>query len=202
MALTYKDFLKKEVDLAPLGIERRGNHVAYFCTPKGADIFGSAGVDGIHFCFIKGFGETVFAVSPQNDIGNYVHPIARNFEDLLSLLVSISDIAAVEQAWMWDKEGLDKFLQENPPTKVQEQTIWKLQHELAIPFMQEPFDYIKELQAGFDYSEIKYTDEYYDVVGEKPLKPLKRKMTKKMNSEADFVSTVSIDSLAKRTKNS
>ncbi len=171
MALTYKEFLKKEVDLAPLGIERRGNHVAYFCTPKGADIFGSAGVDGIHFCFIKGFGEMVFAISPENDIGNYVHPIARSFEDLLSLLVSTGDVAAAEQTWMWDKERFYKFLQENLPTKEQEQTMWKLQHDLAIPFMEEPFDYIKELQAEFDYSKIKFTAEYYDVVGDEPVAP-------------------------------
>ncbi len=168
MTLTYKEFLKKEVDLAPLGIERRGNHGTYFCTPKGADIFGSAGVDGIHFCFIKSFGEMVFAVSPENDIGNYIHPIARNFEDLLSLLVSTSNIAAIEQAWMWNKERFYKFLQENSTTKEQEQVMWKLRHDLAIPFTEEPFDYIKELQSEFDYSKIKFTAEYYDVVGDSP----------------------------------
>ncbi len=168
MALTYKEFLKKGIDLAPLGIECRGNYAAYFCTPRGADIFGSAGVDGIHFCFIKGFGEMVFAISPENDIGNYVHPIARNFEDLLSLLVSTGDIAAAEQTWMWNRERFYQFLQENPPTKEQEQTMWKLQNDLAISFMEEPFDYIKELQAEFDYSKIKFTAEYYDVVGDEP----------------------------------
>ncbi len=175
MALAYKDFLKKEVDLAPLGIERRGNHVAYFCTPKGADIFGSAGVDGIHFCFIKGFGEMVFAISPENDIGNYVHPIAKNFEDLLSLLVSTGDIAAAEQTWMWDKKAFYQFLQDNLPTDEQEKVILKLERELSIPFMEEPYDYIKELQAEFDYSKIEFTAEYYDVVGDEPVHPEKTK---------------------------
>ncbi len=175
MPLTYKEFLKNEVDLAPLGIERRGNHVAYFCTPKGADIFGSAGVDGIHFCFIKGFGEMVFAISPENDIGNYVHPIARNFEDLLSLLVSTGDIAAAEQTWMWNKKAFYRFLQDNLPTNEQEQIMLKLERELSIPFMEEPFDYIKKLQSEFDYSKIEFTDEYYDVVGDETEAPTKPK---------------------------
>ncbi len=168
MAFTYKTFMKKGIDLAPLGIERGGDHVAYFCTPKGADIFGSAGVDGIHFCFIKGFGEMVFAISPMNCPGEYVHPIARSFEDLLSLLVSTSHIAAIEQAWMWDEKGFEQFLLDNPTTNEQEKVMWDLQYEYLIPRMEDPFDYIKKLQAEFDYSKIKFTAEYYDVIGEDP----------------------------------
>ncbi len=166
MSLTYKEFLKKKIELISLGIERTGNFVEYFCTPKGAGIIGSAGVDGIHFCFIKGFGEMVFAVSPCNSIGEFVHPIARTFEDLLSLLVSCSNVAALEQAWQWDKEMFHKFLQENSPTKEQEQTMRTLEQELSVPFMEEPFEYIKELQREFDYSKIKFSAEYYDTVGD------------------------------------
>lgn len=77
-------------------MERRTENTAYFCTPKGAAIIGWAGVDGIHYCFVDGFGETVFAVSPMN-VGDYVHPVARNFEDLLRLLLSCVDMAALEQ---------------------------------------------------------------------------------------------------------
>ncbi len=175
MSLTYKEFLKKKVNLTPLGIELRGNHTAYFCTPIGAEIIGSAGVDGIHFCFIKGFGETVFSVSPCNDIGSYVHPIARTFEELLSLLVSTSHIAAIEQAWMWDKKAFYRFLQENLPTDEQNQTMLKLEREFSIPFIDEPFDYIKKLQSEFDYSEIRFTAEYYDTVGDEPEAPSKQK---------------------------
>ncbi len=189
MALTYKDFFQNKIDLAPLGIECIADRVTYFCTPKGAEIFGSTGVDGIHFCFIKGFGEMVFAVSPCNDVGNHVHPIARNFEHLLSLLVSIGNIAAAEQAWMWDEENFNVFLQENPPTEEQVQTVQMLQTHFAVTTMERPFDYIKKLQAEFDYTNVKFTDEYYDVIGEKPLKPTRRKGAKKAIPEADFVST-------------
>lgn len=166
MSLTYKEFPEKGIDLAPLGVILDENFGEYFCTPKGAFVIGSSGVDGIHFCFIQGFGETVFAISPMNGIGEYVHPIARNFEDLLSLLVSCGDIAAVEQAWCWSKEDFYAFLQANPTTKEQEQIMCLLEHDLSVPFIEEPYDYIRKLQREFDYSQIRFTEEYYDVVGD------------------------------------
>ena len=61
MAYGYQGFLKKKIDLAPLGVERGADRAGYFCTPQGASIIGWAGVDGIHYCFIRGFGEMVFA---------------------------------------------------------------------------------------------------------------------------------------------
>ena len=55
--LTYRQFLKTDVDLSPLGVMRvDAPFEPYFCTPKGARVFGRSGVDGIHFCFVRGFG--------------------------------------------------------------------------------------------------------------------------------------------------
>ena len=53
----YQKFLKSGLDLVALGVERRADNAPYFCTPKGAIILGWAGVDGVHFCFIRGFGK-------------------------------------------------------------------------------------------------------------------------------------------------
>ena len=60
MALTYQTFLKKGINLAPLGWETEGAFIPYFCTPRGAKVLGWAGVDGIHYCTIRGFGEMIF----------------------------------------------------------------------------------------------------------------------------------------------
>ncbi|MEF9971038.1 MAG: hypothetical protein RR731_01860, partial [Oscillospiraceae bacterium] len=62
MSSFYQKFLRKHISLAPLGVEQNSDYTAYFCTPKGASIIGWAGVDGIHYCFIRGFGDMVFAV--------------------------------------------------------------------------------------------------------------------------------------------
>lgn len=57
MEWTYRNFTKKSIDLAPLGFEKGAGDETYFCTPKGAKIIGWAGVDGIHYCLIRGFSQ-------------------------------------------------------------------------------------------------------------------------------------------------
>ena len=52
MDKVFQKFLRSGIDLSPVGVERREDNNPYFCTPKGASIFGWAGVDGIHFCLI------------------------------------------------------------------------------------------------------------------------------------------------------
>ena len=114
----YQKFKELKINLSAIGLEQSDSPVTYFCTPKGAKVIGWAGVDGIHYCTIRGFGDTIFAVSPMNLPGDYVHPIARNFEELLGLLMSCGSMAAIEQAHMWDKAQFDEYLKENLPTRL------------------------------------------------------------------------------------
>lgn len=162
MAESYRRFLKRNIDLAPLGVEQRADSDPYFCTPKGASVIGWAGVDGIHYCFIRGFGEMVFAVSPANTAPDYVHPLAENFDDFLSLLSACGDAAALEQAWMWEKDQFDTFLRENPPTQPQKAVLAEIADKMKVTAMENPWQYVKGLQASFDYSKIKYTEDFYD----------------------------------------
>ena len=120
MDKVFQKFLRSGIDLSPVGVECREDNSPYFCTPKGASIFGWAGADGIHFCFVRGFGSMVFSVSPMNSAPDFVHPLANDFEDFLRLLLACSDSAALEQAWMWDKAQFEAFLQDNPPTQDQQ----------------------------------------------------------------------------------
>lgn len=99
----YQRFLKLDLDTSSLGLNRSEANQSYFCTPKGANILGWAGADGIHYCFVRGFGETVFAVSPANLPGDYVHPIAGSFEDLLRLLLACGTMDALEQIHGWSE---------------------------------------------------------------------------------------------------
>lgn len=161
---TFQKFLRTSIDLAPIGIERRKDNTPYFCTPKGASIFGWAGVDGIHFCFIRGFGGMVFAVSPENIAPYYVHPLAKDFLDFLRLLLACGDVAALEQAWMWDEAQFEAFLRDNPPTQEQQQTLSELAVNMKLTPMERPWEYIKSVQSSFDDSKIRYTEEYYDTV--------------------------------------
>ena len=171
MDKTFEKFLRREIDLAAVGAGRRTDNSPYFCTPKGASIFGWAGVDGIHFCFIRGFGGTVFAVSPMNTPPHFVHPLARSFEDFLRLLLACGDTAALEQAWMWDEAQFDDFLREYPPTPEQREVLSQIAKRLGLTPMERPWAYIREVQSSFDYGKIKYTEDYYDLVPEPAPQP-------------------------------
>ena len=171
MVTIYEKYLKLNINSSHIGLEYGVSKNNYFCTPKGASIIGWAGVDGIHFCFMRGYGEMVFAVSPMNIHGNYVHPLALNFKDFLRLLLACGHTAALEQVWRWDQAQFNGFLRGNVPTAEQLVALDIIQEKLSLTPMDRPFTYIKDLQAGFDYSRIKYTEDYDDFVPAEPQMP-------------------------------
>ena len=160
----YQRFKKLNIDHSAIGLEQCDTYAPYFCTPKGAKVIGCADVDGIHYCFVKGFDEMVFAVSPANLPGEYVHPIARSFGDMLSLLLACGSMDAIEQAHMWDEATFDWYVKENQPGEAQAAAMAVIQEQLGIEPMEHPFAYIKELQKGFDYSQLKFPEEYYQLL--------------------------------------
>lgn len=162
MEKTLQKFINCGIDLTSVGFRRREDAAPYFCTPRGANIIGWAGVDGIHFCFIRGFGSMVFAVSPMNSMPDYVHPIARDFCDFLCLLLACGDTAALEQAWEWNQAQFDAYLQENKPTQEQREILSDAAAKMKLSAMEQPWAYLHTLQAAFDYSQIRYTENFYD----------------------------------------
>lgn len=158
---TYKRFQKIKIDFGCLGIQQLEHYENYYCTPENAIVIGSAGIDGIHYCTIPEFGEMIFAVSPMN-FGDCVHPIARNFEDLLRLLLSCADMAALEQCYAWDEEQYKAFLIDCPATVRQQEALDAICNEFGIEPMEDTFAYVKKLQAEFDLSKIPYTEDFYD----------------------------------------
>lgn len=157
----YQKFKNLNIRHSAIGLEQSDNDVTYYCTPKDAEIIGWAGVDGIHYCTIPEFGEMILAVSPMN-FGDCVHPIARSFEDLLRLLLSCADMAALEQCYAWDEEQFKAFLIDCPATKEQQSVLDTLQKEFSLEPIEDTFAYVKKLQAEFDLSQIPYTEDYYD----------------------------------------
>lgn len=160
--LTDRQFLKAQIDLEPLGLIMDGPFEAYFCTPKGARIFARSGVDGIHFCFVRGFGETVFVVSPMNGRENCVHPVAKSFRDFLRLLLALHDAAAIEQAWQWNAAQLEEFEQKHPSSDEQLAALDKLVFTFHLRPMAEPWKYIHTVQTGFDYGKLRFSEDYYE----------------------------------------
>lgn len=164
----YEKFKKLDIDFSQLSLEQSDIRSDYFCTPNGAEVIGWTGVDGIHCCFVKGFGEMVFTVSPMNTQGNYVKPVAHTFEDFLRLLLACGGVAAVEQAWMWNRGEFDAFLETYPPDAEQRTVLNALMDKLSLTPMDNPYGYIKEVQSSFDYGRLSFSEEYYELVFDEP----------------------------------
>ena len=166
--MTYTEFKKLKINTSPIGWEPPlKSEPACFCTPKGAKIIGRAGVDGIHYCTVRALGETIFAVSPMNLPGNYVHPIARNLEDFLRLLLACLDLNLIEQAWMWDEEQLTEQIEEVRNSEYFDSSpLDAIREKCGLEPMENPFEYLYRLQRSFNYGDIPFTKEYYETVEE------------------------------------
>ena len=165
---TYKAFCELNIDRTAIGLGKSENGVEYFCTPVGAEVIGYEGVDGIHYCFIPEFGDYVFAVNPMPAVDEYVYPLAKNFEDFLSIIITCNSTAAVEQIVGWDsKELFEDYIKSSDDTYYCErkEIFGYIKDELNIGLMYDPFEYVKELQEGFPYDKILFSDEFYDWTG-------------------------------------
>ena len=164
-------YLRSKLNLSHIGLQRGEKESNYFCTPVLSKVIGWAGVDGIHFCVSKNFGEIVFAVSPMNTPGNFVHPVARNFEDFLRLILACRDTALIEQCWFMDREVFDSFLEANPPTAEGQKCLDEIQKKYKLTPIEDPFGYMHKLQEEFNYDSIVYPPEYYELVEEPEERP-------------------------------
>ena len=171
MDRTYEKFLRLNISLSPLGIERRTDNEPYFCTPRGAEILGWAGIDGIHFCRVRGFGSRIFAVSPMNSAPDHIHLIAENFTQLLRLLLACGDAAALEQAWQWDAAQFDAFLADNPPDAARQAVLDAIRAGTGLTPLPEPWKCLHALNRSFDYGRLRYTEDF--APAEPPAPPVK-----------------------------
>ena len=162
----YEKYCQLNIDGRWINLEKTDNNIKYFCTPIGADIIGWEN-GGIHYCFIDGYGEMVFAANPETCADSYVYPLAKNFEDFLRLILVCGSTTAVEQIILWNKEQFDNFLHsENNPIVPEQRTVLdRIQAEFNLTPMANSFEYVKDVQTQFDDSKIKYSNEYYEILG-------------------------------------
>ena len=167
MNLLYEKYKNLKIDGSWIGLEA-GAQTPYFCTPIGAEIIGWD--NGIHYCFIKGFGDMVFCVNPETCCDYNVYPIARNFCDFLGLILATGNTNTLQQIIWWDKKRFEDFV--NSPEEQEYRVRPEVQGVLStirkgidITPIDTLFEYIKDLQSNFPYEQIPFTNEYYDTLG-------------------------------------
>ena len=167
MNLLYEKYKNLKIDGSWIGLEA-GAQTPYFCTPIGAEIIGWD--NGIHYCFIKGFGDMVFCVNPEPCCDYNAYPIARNFCDFLGLILATGNTNTLQQIIWWDKKRFEDFVNstEEQEYRVRPEVqgvLSTIRKGIDIAPIDTPFEYIKDLQSNFPYEQIPFTNEYYDTLG-------------------------------------
>jgi len=109
----------------------------------------------------------VFAVNPETCVDKHVYPLAMNFKDFLRLILACGSTTAVEQIIGWSKEQFEDFLHSDGNAMFPEQKVVldKIQSDLKLTPMENPYEYVKAVQELHDDSKIKFSNEYYDTLG-------------------------------------
>lgn len=145
----YQRYARLPIRFAALDLERGSEKSSYFCTPRGARVIGWAGVDGIHFCFVPGYGDAVFAVNPMAS-GDCVQCVSRSFEDFLSLVRSCGGSAAMEQARYWSREQFEAFLASDQTDDPARRDALAAIAGLGVEPMADPYGYLTAVRQEVD----------------------------------------------------
>lgn len=173
-----RDDLKRlralELDLEPIGLLELGQPIEpYFCTPVDGEPVGRVGCDGIHFVLLPG-EERVFCVDPaMGEPGTYVLPVAADFREFLSFVLYCRDANPLSQLWWLTEERFRALLEEDRGAVWPGSEAFFARKQAALERIARAFDLapadpyqrVKALQAAFDPAIVKFSDEYYDVLG-------------------------------------
>ena len=138
----------------------------YFCDPVDREDVGRLGCDGIHFILLPG-DERVFCVDPaMGEPGTYVLPVAEDFRQFLSFVLFCGGASPIAQIWWLSRSRFDALLTED------RRTAWP-ERDAALGAVSaafgleaaDPYEAVKELQAGFDPTCLRFSAEYYDILG-------------------------------------
>ncbi len=161
----YEKYCQLGIDGRWIGLEKSNMCVAYSCTPIDATVIGWE--NSIHYCFIRGYRDMVFAVNPESCVDKYVYPLAMNFKEFLRLILACGSTTAVEQIIGWSKAQFEEFLysENNVMLPEQKEVLNRIQAELKLIPKENPYEYVKSVQEQYGDCKIKFSNEYYDTLG-------------------------------------
>ena len=160
--MTYDEFKRSGIDLSPLGFMRGGEDGGYICDPVGARAIGWCGVDGIHFSTVSGC-DVVFAISPMNFYDHDVQPVAKDFDEFLSLLLTCRDTAAIEQAWLMDADAFADFVNGVEVTDDVKAALDALRRAGVVEMsVADAYAILRERAGSFNVKWLEFPPEYYE----------------------------------------
>ena len=161
----YEKYCRLDIDTKWIGLEKSDTEVTYFCTPVDAQIIGWENC--IHYCFLSGYHDMVFAVNPETCADQFVYPLARNFTDFLRLILSCGSTTAIEQIIGWNKDQFMHFVScDDKRIHPEQRTVLDaIKTKLQLEPMENPYEYVTLVQTQYSNCDIEYSNEYYDILG-------------------------------------
>lgn len=166
-----------EKELNALGLMITKDFPDYFCTPLNAVVFAHLGIDGIHYCIIKGEDEIenspVYVVSPMMP-EHYVELVGRNIIDFLSLVVSCKDASALEYISYASEYEFEKYIDEVNNQQLDdsdyndrvEMAVNKFKNEFGLQSIDDVYCHVNETKSNPVYHvKLVFSREYYDTIG-------------------------------------
>ena len=163
-----------DIDFSSIGLEWGGEFVPCFCTPVDAEEVGSIGCDGVHFILLPG-DEAVYCVDPaMGEEGTYVLPVASDFREFLSFILSCHDANPLSQIYFLTEEKFRTFAKDEAEARAEGELddLFEAKDAALAVIAEtfgitpaEPFDKVKSLQAAFNPNTLHFSDEYYDTLG-------------------------------------
>ena len=160
-------FAALSIDHEAIGLMEPGvPQELYFCDPVGGEPVGRIGCDGVHFVLLPG-DERVFCVDPaMGEPGTYVLPVAEDFRQFLSFVLYCGDASPISQIWWLSRLRFDALVEEGRQTGWPERDAALKTAAAAFGLESaDPYEAVKELQAGFDPTCLRFSAEYYDILG-------------------------------------
>ena len=154
-------------------IPAAADDAAYFCTPENAEPLARLGCDGIHFVLLPG-DERVYCVDPaMGEIGTYVLPVAESGEEFLSYLLFCGDANPLTQFYWLTEPRFRALIEEEKTASWPGCEAYFEKKRAALAAIAEtfgvspcdPFAPVRAIQAALDPSALRFSDEYYDVLG-------------------------------------
>lgn len=163
-------FAALPIDFGAIGLMEPGvPQEPYFCDPADGEPVGRLGCDGVHFILLPG-DERVFCVDPaMGEPGHYVLPVAEDFRQFLSFVLFCGEANPISQIWWLSRPRFDALLEETrqTPRPQRDHALSAIAAAFSLKGT-DPYEKVRTLQSAFDPGCLRFSAEYYDVLGLEP----------------------------------
>lgn len=160
--MLYQKFRRSSLDISPLGLITGPDESESVYTPARYRMVAWSTDMTFHFCQVEGFGDTVFAVDPSAPPGDCVHPVAKDLNDFIGLILYCADASLIARAYRLSSYLFNRQCAAVRRTVRVNAVIRAVANNFRPPVIDDPYTYITALQASFAYESLPLRADYFE----------------------------------------